>query len=71
MGEFDLDPKVEGGFGWEAHFRNAAPVPGIRMADDSEGCVYPCDPTWPINSCRCASAGCSHTCGATGRPCLC
>ncbi|MFD0684443.1 hypothetical protein [Actinomadura fibrosa] len=76
MGEFDLDPRVEGaaGFGWEAHFRGAAPGPGgMRMADDSDGCVYACDPTW--HTCSCIGCGptaaCSHTCGATGNPCLC
>lgn len=71
MGEFDLDPRVEGaaGFGWEAHFRNAAPAPapGMRMADDTDGCVYACDPTW--YTCTCPTY--NWTCGATGRPCIC
>ncbi|GAA3075823.1 hypothetical protein [Streptosporangium carneum] len=72
MGEFDLDPRVEGaaGFGWEAHFRSAAPD-GMRMADDSDGCVYACDPTWHTCSYTCYACGNTHTCGATGRPCIC
>lgn len=70
MGEFDLDPRMEGaaGFGWQAHFRDAAPADGVRMAGDTDGCVYACDPSRPGDT-YCGT--CSHTCGATGKPCIC
>ncbi|GAA4095799.1 MULTISPECIES: hypothetical protein [Actinomadura] len=71
MGEFDLDPQVEGaaGFGWEAHFRTAAQQAGGIMMAASTDCVYPCDPTGHPTLYNCPT--CANTCGGTGRPCFC
>jgi hypothetical protein len=67
MGEFDLDPQIQGatGFGWEAHFGAAAPAGVVVMGDtDSNCCVYPCDPTW--QSCSCVGTTCGGTCAPPG-----
>lgn len=79
MGEFDLDPRIEGvaGFGWEAHFRGGVGQADIvRLTDTDSGCcVYPCDPaSGGVASCDGSSCfdTCGFTCGAvTGRPCAC
>lgn len=70
MGEFDLDPQIEGatGFGWEAHFRapDVGPGDGHRNVTQT---VYPCDPTGTPTPYGCAS--CTYTCWVTGNPCMC
>jgi hypothetical protein len=69
MGEFDLDPQIEGaaGFGWEAHFRSPDAVPGGHRNMTQP--VYACDPTHEPTLYGCAT--CTDTCWITGHPCMC
>jgi hypothetical protein len=69
MGEFDLDPQIEGaaGFGWEAHFRSPDAEPGGHRNMTQP--VYACDPTHEPTLYGCAT--CTDTCWITGHPCMC
>ena len=69
MGEFDLDPQIEGaaGFGWEAHFRSPGAGPGEHRNMTQP--VYPCDPTGEPTLYGCPT--CHDTCWITGHPCMC